>query len=126
MATRSRIGLKLSDGSILSARHHWDGYPEWLGKTLVREFNSYEKVSELIDGGDMSSCVSLGDNNNPGPEYYSLRGEDCPPRLDKDLFEFLYNGEEFAYVFDNNPGQLYDCHEFDDEDPEVERFLSND
>ena len=119
MATRSRIGLKLSDGSILSAYHHWDGYPEWLGKTLVREFNSYEKVSELIDGGDMSSCVSAGTNDNPEPEYYSLRGEDCPPRLDKDLFEFLDNGEEYAYVFEGNSWTAYDCHEFDDEDPEV-------
>ena len=34
MATRARIGLKLDDGSIISAYHHWDGYPEWLGVTL--------------------------------------------------------------------------------------------
>ena len=34
MATRARIGLKLEDGSIISAYHHWDGYPEWLGVTL--------------------------------------------------------------------------------------------
>ena len=31
-------------------------YPEWLGKTLVEQYNSKEKASELIDGGDMSSC----------------------------------------------------------------------
>ena len=28
MATRSRIGIELKDGSILSAYHHWDGYPQ--------------------------------------------------------------------------------------------------
>ena len=30
------------------------------------------------------------------PQYYSERGEDTPPRLDKGLFEFLDNGEEYA------------------------------
>ena len=59
MGTRSRIGIKLSDSSILSVYHHWDGYPEWLGVVLEREFNTRDKVTELIDGGDMSSCYCL-------------------------------------------------------------------
>ena len=58
MATRSRIGIELSDGSILSAYHHYDGYPQWLGRHLVEHFNSCDKASELIDGGDMSVCYS--------------------------------------------------------------------
>ena len=49
MSTNARIGIKLEDGSILSAYHHWDGYPEWLGVTLKKHFNTYEKASELID-----------------------------------------------------------------------------
>ena len=36
--------------------HHWDGYPEWLGRILTTHYNTKEKVAELIDGGDMSSC----------------------------------------------------------------------
>ena len=36
MSTRSRIGILREDGSILSAYHHYDGYPEWLGVTLTR------------------------------------------------------------------------------------------
>ena len=58
MGTRSRIGIKLTDGSILSAYHHYDGYPQWLGRNLVEHFNSYDQASELIDGGDMSVCYS--------------------------------------------------------------------
>ena len=58
MSTRSRIGIKLEDGSILSAYHHWDGYPEWLGRILKQHYNTKEKVAELIDGGNMSSCWS--------------------------------------------------------------------
>ena len=34
MATRARLGYVLSDDSIVSVYHHWDGYPEWLGVTL--------------------------------------------------------------------------------------------
>ena len=34
MATRSRIGIQLADESVLSVYHHWDGYPEWLGRIL--------------------------------------------------------------------------------------------
>ena len=58
MSTNSRIGLRLADDSILSVYHHWDGYPEWLGVTLNQQYNTREKVAELIDGGDMSSCYS--------------------------------------------------------------------
>ena len=58
MGTRSRIGIQLSDESILSVYHHWDGYPEWLGRMLKTHYNSRDLASELIDGGDMSSCWS--------------------------------------------------------------------
>ena len=46
MATRSRIGIELSDGSVLSSYHHWDGYPQWLGRILTTHYNS--KVKHLI------------------------------------------------------------------------------
>ena len=45
MATRARIGLKLDDGSIISAYHHWDGYPEWLGVTLKEHYNTKEDIA---------------------------------------------------------------------------------
>ena len=113
MATRSRIGLELSDGSILSAYHHWDGYPEWLGRILKTHYNTKDKVAELIDGGDMSSCWtedrwdSETKAQEYGPQYYSQRGEDCPPRLDADLSEYLSNGEEYWYLFTNDEWVCY-------------------
>ena len=118
MATRARIGLELSDGSILSAYHHWDGYPEWLGKQLVKNFETKEKVSALIDGGDMSSCwTNCGWQNETLPEnrslYYSERGEDCPPRLDNDMEEFFSDNEEYSYIFRNGNWFAYDMHQFD-------------
>ena len=122
MATRSRIGIELQDGSILSAYHHWDGYPTWLGRILETHYNTKEKVSSLIDGGDMSSCWSddiWGEKLPEGefaPEYYSARGENCPPRLDADLCEYLLpdNSEEYSYIFTSAGWVCYDMHEFDD------------
>ena len=116
MATRSRIGIELSDGSVLSAYHHWDGYPEWLGRILKTHYNSEELVTELIDGGDMSCCWtnerwddSVG--GSCGPKYYSQRGEDCPPRHDVNLIEYLGDGEEYAYLFTNGEWVCYELHE---------------
>jgi hypothetical protein len=112
MATRSRIGIELSNGSILSAYHHWDGYESWLGRILRTHYNSKELASELIDGGDMSTCW----NDNNEPEYYSARGEDCPPRLDADLCEYLLpdGSEEYAYLFRNGEWVCYNMHQFND------------
>jgi hypothetical protein len=105
MATRGRIGIELSDGSILSSYHHWDSYPEWLGRILKTHYNTKEKVSELIDGGDMSCCWTEDRWNSEtkaqeyGPQYYSQRGDDCPPRLDANLIEYVGDGEEYAYLY---------------------------
>ena len=128
MATRSRIGIELKNGSILSVYHHWDGYPEWLGRILNTHYNSKELAAELIDGGDMSSCWtedrwgSETQVQEYGPQYYSQRGEECPPRLDADLCEYLLpdNSEEYAYVFRNGEWVCYNMHQFDDSKlPEV-------
>jgi hypothetical protein len=57
-----------------------------------------------------------------GPNYYSYRGEDCPPRLDADLVEYLLpdNSEEFAYVFRNSEWVCYNMNQYDDSKlPEV-------
>lgn len=120
MSTRSRIGLELSDGSILSVYHHWDSYTSWLGRILNTHYNTKDKVAELIDGGDMSSCWTDtpfdhdGKPSKYGPNYYSQRGDDCPPRLDKDMDEFFADGEEYSYIFRNGNWYAYDMHQFED------------
>jgi hypothetical protein len=127
MATRGRIGIELKDGSILSVYCHWDNYPEFNGVKLVEHFNSYDKASELIDGGDICALwTNLGWNNetldNLGPLYYSSRGEDCPPRLDSDLCEYLSpdGAEEYHYLFTNGQWVCYNMHQFEDSKlPEV-------
>ena len=115
MAPRSRIGIELKNGSVLSVYHHWDGYPEWLGRILNTHYNTRQKVAELIDGGDMSSCWTEDRWNSEtkaqeyGPQYYSQRGEECPPRHDADLCEYLLpdGAEEYHYLFRNGEWVCY-------------------
>ena len=126
MSTNARIGIKLEDGTILSAYHHWDGYPEWLGVTLKTQYNKKEKVAELIDGGNMSSCYS--DNvfdyekqefvkRDPQPEYYG--GDNEAPRLSKNFTQFAFDskdGEEFLYLFSENEWYGFSInHKYDDD-----------
>ena len=127
MGTRSRIGLQL-EGQIISVYHHWDGYPEWLGVTLEKKFNTREKVEELIDGGDMSSCDSeYGWDYNyinreevkrevSAPTYYADRGEDCPPKISESITEYLDQAEktdgEYAYLFDNGEWTCYEIGQY--------------
>ena len=127
MATRSRIGIQLADESILSVYHHWDGYPEWLGRILKTHYNGKSLVSELIDGGDMSSCWTddrwddTGVVGVYGPQYYSQRGENTPPRLDADLCEYLLaiNAEEYHYLFRNGEWICYEMNPLGNELPKV-------
>jgi len=129
MATRSRIGISLQDDSILSVYHHWDGYPSWLGRILETHYDTQEKVAELIDGGDMSCCWTDDSFRNSdgeivkkaeyGAQYYSERGEDCPPRFDNNMTEFLSNGEEYSYIFRNGRWICYDMNEFNENDPKI-------
>ena len=130
MATRARIGLKLEDGSIISAFHHWDGYPEWLGVTLKEHYNTKEDIAKLIDGGNMSSCYS--DNqydeekqefvkNDPKPEYYG--GDDERPRLSRNFTQFAFDsksGEEYLYLFVDNEWNGFSLdHKYSEEDWEI-------
>ena len=130
MATRARIGLKLEDGSIISAYHHWDGYPEWLGVTLKEHYNKREDIAKLIDGGNMSSCYSDNQydekkqefvNNDPKPEYYG--GDDERPRLSRNFTQFAFDsksGEEYLYLFVDNEWNGFSLdHKYSEEDWEI-------
>lgn len=120
MATRGRIGIQLKNGSVLSIYSHWDNSPEHNERILRTYFNTREKVESLVDGGDISCLwTNLGWNNETlpetGPLYYSSRGEDCPPRLDANKYDYLADGEEYAYIYTlNDEWVCYNRHQFED------------
>ena len=118
MGTRSRIGIQLADDSILSIYCHYDGYPEFNGVKLVENFNSRTAAAELIDGGDISSLwTNVGWNNEvlpeTGPLYYTARGEGRYPRLDANKYDYLADGEEYAYLFKDGEWVCYDLVHFE-------------
>ena len=121
MATRARIALQLTEDSFLSVYHHWDGYPQWLGVTLNKKFNTREKVAELIDGGDISCCDSDTDWNLEKVEnhvqYYNDRGENTEPALHLNIDDYFDVGEEYAYVYTlDHEWECYEInHTYDDE-----------
>ena len=130
MATRARIGLKLEDGSIISAYHHWDGYPEWLGVTLKEHYNTKEDIAKLIDGGNMSSCYSDNEydyekqtfvKQDPKPNYYG--GDSEKPRLSRNFTQFAFDsksGEEYLYLFVDNEWNGFSLdHKYSEEDWEI-------
>jgi hypothetical protein len=125
MSTRSRIAVELPNGKIESIYCHFDGYTKFNGVKLKEHFNSYDKAKELISGGDISSLwTNLGFNQETlpetGPLYYSQRGEDCPPRLDDNRYDYLGDGEEYAYLYTLDDEWIcYDRHEFGDRMPEI-------
>ena len=79
---------------------------------LKTRFETKEKVAELIDGGNMSSCWSDNEydyekqefvKRDPQPEYYG--GDDERPRLSRNFTQFAFDsksGEEFLYLFSEN------------------------
>ena len=67
-----------------------------------------------------AGLIKYGAEGEYAPEYYSARGEDCPPRLDT-IFEYLdkNNNEEYAYIWTvNNEWKAFNMNEFSDAKPE--------
>jgi len=115
----------LKDGSILSIYSHYDNYPEYNGRILRTHYNTREKVAELVDGGDVS-CLWTDDrwdnsgDGSYGPNYYSYRGDNCPPRLDANKYDYLAEGEEYAYLYTlKGEWVCYNRNEFGSKMPEI-------
>ena len=122
MATRSRIALQNTNGTITSIYCHFDGYPSNNGKILLEHYSDPSKVQELINLGDLSILGSeIGtkhnfdshlDTNSTGCLAYGRdRGEkNIQSRTSKTKEELLQltenSGGEYTYLF-NGTSWLY-------------------
>ena len=94
---------------VIRIYHHWDGYPDGVGQTLLEEFNSYEKAINLIAFGDASSIVGTD-----ATFYNSWReGEDwkiTKPRqyTSEQAYEESCN-EDYAYLFKDGKWYVKNC-----------------
>lgn len=85
---------------ILEIYHHWDGYPDGVGKTLLEQYNDYNTILNLLLGGDTSSIL-----RNHVCQYCAWRGDDWkgvkPRQLDEPVLneKYLYKYEDGVWYF---------------------------
>lgn len=122
MGTRSTIALLRNDGTVAQIYCHWDGYLEHNGQILNDYYNTYEKVEELIELGNLSTLErDIGVQHPFGPDfnvpgdcdtwekkygqmcvaYHRDRGEDLVINEYASLEEYenKCDFEEYNYVF---------------------------
>lgn len=95
MATRSRIGVELEGGGVLSVYCHYDGYPDGVGRRLLEKF-----PEGITHPKEVEEYINLGDRSTTELSYEEWRGEDCPPQSHRSVRDF-FNGdiEEWGYLY---------------------------
>ena len=99
MATRSNIAYQRSNGQVVVAYCHWDGYPEHNGVMLNQHYNNQKKAEELANQGYFSGIKETL------TESLSDRANEFPPITYHSAHTF-YNDVQFdiewIYLFKNN------------------------
>jgi len=124
MATRSTIILKTNDNKYKYSYCHWDGYLSNNGRILFENYNTYEKVEELLSFGSISV---LGKSIHPDPSkphdfenkqddvcvfYHRDRQEDlclCETLDFGDIFKCM---EDYVYLFVDEKWKYLRCEDF--------------
>ena len=118
MGTRSAIGIK--HGTVIKAVYcHYDGYLEYVGRTLLLYYQDSIKVNKLIAMGDMS-CLGAAIGNkvkfshrsnyldNGTAEQCTFYGRDRGEenvgfrtfQSEQEFVDEFEAGEEFYYLYD--------------------------
>lgn len=95
MGARCYVGVLCRDGKVRYIYVQWDAYPEKGGKRLVRDFDTYGKVVDLIVGGDCRCIQADSASRSPyGTSFRVLRSEQpCT------FFDLLDLHIEAVYLF---------------------------
>ena len=114
MATRSRIGMKLSDGTIKHVYCHYDGYPEHVGKILLQHYTDLSKINDLLSLGNLSILeADLGEKHDFDSHDHTSKvclfyGRDRNEAnneaiISESVLDFISEDHwiEFHYLFDN-------------------------
>jgi len=119
MSTRSRLRMVLPTGEARAIYCHWDGYPSHQMPILTENYNTVEKVRELMELGDISSLAPKVKPDEGEEHSFNKPHRDKEGNLDivvayhRDRGEPLRNGEhdgvdeqEFNYLFDGEKWEL--------------------
>lgn len=112
MSTRSFIGIENSDHSVDCIYCHFDGYLSGVGRILLNHYKDREKVTTLIDLGNISSLgKEIGEKHdfNECPKnvcnaYGRDREEENISATHSDnVKDFLRNiDEKYTYLFNED------------------------
>lgn len=97
MATNSTIALHKEDNSVIWIICFLDGYPSHTGNWLINHCNSYQKVNDLILGGNIDSVGSK--------ENITLQNEPVEYYSNKTLLEYYH--EIYRYCPDSRYNYLF-------------------
>ena len=96
MATNAHIGY-IENDTITYTYLHYDGYPEHVGNVLYEEYNTTDKVKELVGLGYLESIDKGGEviffHEDKGYDF-----EEVSPQKTDSLNRFVEY--EFNYLFD--------------------------
>ena len=91
----NEIGDVTINNEVLTIYHHWDGYPEGVGATLLKDYNDYDTILNLMCGGDASSI-----NGGTCVQYCAWRGEKWETNKPTQCKENEVKcTEEYVYLF---------------------------
>lgn len=118
MATRSRISIQNDNGTIDSIYCHWDGYPSYNGRLLLKYYSNEEKIRELIALGNISSLKEKANPNKDFEHSFVKPQDDVTIAYHRDrqeefrMSKFINeahlighknkSGEEFNYLWKDN------------------------
>lgn len=116
MSIRALIGIRQTDGSIISVYNHSNGFPSYIGKLLIENYPSESDANAIIALGDLSVlderlAPQAGErhtfeNRAPSVTVAYHRDRDEPFKQTKDICtsEFVKTAKHawgmFAYLFD--------------------------
>jgi hypothetical protein len=117
MATRSTISVQMEPNKFLSIYCHFDGYPEHHGPILLENYNTYEKVMELMNLGDLSILgPNIGSEHNFKSNDYNVCTAYGRDRNEKDTKAKTYDNsidlknQQYAYLFKDGKWWYSDCY----------------
>ena len=94
MATRSRIGVQLPDGTIKSVYCHWDGYKSGVGKDLKRKFRNGTNPEKVI------AFIEEGSRSTVDESYHDRNGEEIDVQDNISIDSYFYGDtEEYGYLY---------------------------
>lgn len=116
MSTRSIIAKQIGEDQYLTIFCHYDGYPDDNGATLVKHYNTPERVDALLALGDLEVlCEKIeptpqtphtADAPQPGVTVamrrdMELSGCEAAEMTREELIEPEYEGIEYTYINKN-------------------------